>query len=108
MGKYTIQELPLDVLVRGDAYEQSLLVDDDFDMADVTEVRAQYTVGKSDSLPRLPFAVERDGQQIVLKIAPSQSKKISVDCQYDVEFFIGGLPYTVVRGTMPIKLDVTR
>ncbi len=108
MGKYTIQELTLDVLVRGDAYEQSLLVDGDFDMADVTEVRAQYTIGKSDSLPRLPFAVERDGQQVVLRIAPSQSRKISVDCQYDVEFFIGGLPYTVVRGTVPVKLDVTR
>ena len=66
MGKYTVQELKLDELIRGDAYEQSLLVGDDFDMADVTEVRAQYTIGKSDSLPRLPFTVERDGQQIVL------------------------------------------
>lgn len=108
MGKYTIQELNLDVLVRGDAYEQSLLIDDDFDMAEVTEVRAQYTVGKSDSLPRLPFAVARDGQQVVLKITPSQTRKINTDCAYDIEFFIGGLPYTVVRGTVPVKLDVTR
>ena len=108
MGKFTIQELPFDVLVRGDAYEQSLLIGDDFDMADVTEVRAQYTIGKSDSLPRLPFAVDRDGQQIVLKISPSQSKRINVECNYDVEFFIGGLPYTVVKGTIPVKLDVTQ
>lgn len=108
MGKYTIQELTLDVLVRGDAYEQSLMVDDDFDMTEVTEIRAQYIMGKSDSLPRLPFVVDRAGQQVVLKIVPSQSRKIQVDCTYDIEFFIGGLPYTVVKGTLPVKLDVTK
>lgn len=108
MGKYTIQIIDLDELQRGDAYEQSLLVREDFDMATVTEVRSEYIIGSSDSLPRHPFTVERDGQQIVLRIPPSQTKRINANCKYDIEFFIGGLPYTVVKGKLPVDLDVTK